>query len=54
MSEFNKYSTDGGATFIDVEDSNAVHWGDQSKGYVGKNVLPPFSPVGLSGNGTVQ
>lgn len=39
MSEFNKYSTDGGATFIDVEDSNAVHWGDQSKGYVGKNLL---------------
>ena len=24
MSEFDKYSTDGGATFIDVEDSNAV------------------------------
>ena len=39
MSEFNKYSTDGGATFIDVEDSNAVHWGDQSKGYVGKNLF---------------
>lgn len=39
MSEFNKYSTDGGATFIDVEDSNAVHYGDQSKGYVGKNLL---------------
>lgn len=39
MSEFNKYSTDGGATFLDVEDSKAVHWGDQSKGYVGKNLL---------------
>ena len=39
MSEFNKYSTDGGATFIDVEDSNAVHYGDQSKGYVGKNLV---------------
>lgn len=39
MSEFNKYSTDGGATFIDVEDSKAVHYGDQSKGYVGKNRL---------------
>lgn len=41
MSEFNKYSTDGGATFIDVEDSNAVHWGDQSKGYVRKNLFYP-------------
>lgn len=30
MSEFNKYSTDGGATFIDVEDSNAVHWADNA------------------------
>ena len=30
MSEFNKYSTDGGATFIDVEDSNAVHWSDNA------------------------
>ena len=39
MSEFNKYSTDGGATFIDVEDNNAVHYGNQSKGYVGKNLL---------------
>lgn len=39
MSEFNKYSTDGGATFLDVEDSKAVHWGEQSKGYVGKNQL---------------
>lgn len=37
MSEFNKYSTDGGATFLDVEDSNAVHWGEQSKDFVGKN-----------------
>lgn len=39
MSEFNKYSTDGGATFLDVEDSNAVHYGEQAKGYVGKNLL---------------
>ena len=39
MSEFNKYSTDGGATFIDVEDSNAVHYGEQAKGYIGKNLL---------------
>ena len=39
MSEFNKYSTDGGATFIDVEDSEAVHYGNQSKGYVGKNLF---------------
>ena len=39
MSEFNKYSTDGGATFIDVEDSEAVHYGEQSKGYVGKNLF---------------
>lgn len=39
MSEFNKYSTDGGATFIDVEDSNAVHWADNT--ILGaKNLLP--------------
>ena len=44
MSEFNKYSTDGGATFIDVEDSKAVHWGDQSKGYVGKNLFFELAP----------
>lgn len=44
MSEFNKYSTDGGATFIDVEDSEAVHYGDQSKGYVGKNHLHITQP----------
>ena len=52
MSEFNKYSTDGGATFIDVEDSNAVHYGDQSKGYVGKNLLKfadPTSPYSWRG-----
>ena len=41
MSEFNKYSTDGGATFIDVEDSNAVHWEDNGVFGV-KNWLPPF------------
>ena len=44
MSEFNKYSTDGGATFIDVEDSEAVHYGEQSKGYVGKNHLHVTQP----------
>lgn len=49
MSEFNKYSTDGGATFIDVEDSNAVHYGDQSKGYVGKN---KWITDGAIGSGT--
>lgn len=62
MSEFDKLSTDGGATFMDVEDSKAVHWGDQSKGYVGKNVLPyPYTISGSvsgitctdNGNGTL-
>ena len=51
MSEFNKYSTDGGATFINVEDSNAVHWGDQSKGYVVKNVIPfPYNDNRIEGD----
>lgn len=30
MPAFNKYSTDGGANFIDVEDRNAVHWADNA------------------------
>ena len=49
MSEFNKYSTDGGATFIDVEDSNAVHW-SQAEGYVGKNrnSMPYYASSGTT------
>lgn len=55
MSEFNKYSTDGGATFIDVEDSNAVHYGDQSKGYVGKNLLPyPYAESSYKNNNGIE
>ena len=51
MSEFNKYSTDGGATFIDVEDSNAVHWADN--GVLGaKNLIPyPFKNTTKTLNG---
>ena len=52
MSEFNKYSTDGGATFIDVEDSNAVHYGEQSKGYVGKNLFDYINAANSHYNAT--
>ena len=47
MSEFNKYSTDGGATFIDVEDKNAVHWADYRK--TGVNNVLPFPYTRASG-----
>lgn len=50
MSEFNKYSTDGGATFINVEDSNAVHWNER-KGYVTKNL---FKNIGVGTNAQGQ
>ena len=43
MSEFNKYSTDGGATFIDVEDTNGRTMSEQltrdTVGWTGKNLL---------------
>ena len=43
MSEFNKYSTDGGATFIDVEDTNGRIMSEQlirdTVGWTGKNLF---------------
>lgn len=52
MSEFNKYSTDGGATFIDVEDKNAVHWVDND--LIGaKNLLPKNKNVDKTVNDVV-
>ena len=46
MSEFNKYSTDGGATFIDVEDTNGRIMSEQlirnTVGWTGKNKAYPF------------
>lgn len=43
MSEFNKYSTDGGATFIDVEDTNGRIMSEQlirdTVGWTRKNIL---------------
>lgn len=46
MSEFNKYSTDGGATFIDVEDTNGRIMSEQlvrgTVGYTNKNMFFPL------------
>ena len=39
MADISKLSPDDGSTILNIKDSNAVHWGDQSKGYVGKNLL---------------
>ena len=37
MPKASKFSPDEGLTIYDLKDSEAVHYGDQSKGYVGKN-----------------
>ena len=39
MADISKISPDDGSTILNIKDSNAVHWGEQSKGYVGKNLL---------------
>ena len=39
MPKASKFSPDEGITIYDLKDSEAVHYGDQSKGYVGKNHL---------------
>lgn len=40
MPKASKFSPDEGITIYDLKDSEAVHYGEQSKGYVGKNLLP--------------
>ena len=44
MADISKISPDDGSTILNIKDSNAVHWGDQSKGYVGKNHLHVTQP----------
>ncbi len=39
MPKASKFSPDEGITIYDLKDSEAVHYGEQSKGYVGKNKL---------------
>ena len=58
MSEFNKYSTDGGATFIDVEDTNGRTMSEQlvrdTVGWMGKNkalAYPDMVVFGSAGEG---
>ena len=54
MSEFNKYSTDGGATFIDVEDTNGRTMSEQltrdTVGWTGKNLGKPLIGVAATGD----
>ena len=45
MPKASKFSPDEGLTIYDLKDSEAIHYGDQSKGYVGKNL---FKNTGLS------
>lgn len=57
MSEFNKYSTDGGATFIDVEDTNGRIMSEQlirdTVGWTGKNLaIPQAVGTVMDGNDT--
>lgn len=44
MADISKISPDDGSTILNIKDSNAVHYGDQSKGYVGKNHLHVTQP----------
>ena len=39
MADISKISPDDGSTILNIKDSNAVHGGEQSKGYVGKNLI---------------
>ena len=39
MADISKISPDDGSTILNIKDSNAIHYGDQSKGYVRKNLL---------------
>ena len=39
MPKASKFSPDEGLTIYDLKDNDAVHYGDQSKGYVGKNLF---------------
>ena len=39
MADISKISPNDGSTILNIKDNNAVHWGDQSKGYVGKNLF---------------
>lgn len=48
MPKASKFSPDEGLTIYDLKDNDAVHYGEQSKGYVGKNLFPPYSPNILS------
>lgn len=42
MPKASKFSPDEGITIYDLKDNEAVHYGEQSKGYVGKNKIKPL------------